>query len=114
MIDAHGGAVQALDHRAVDAGRFDAAAAPHALAFEWRQGECGERSALTGELLDHQQGEVARNLLLAAAGLFDAVSPGIPSQRPLVPDLVAAALAPGDLQEQEGQVPPVVGMGSGA
>ncbi len=94
--------------------RFDAAAAPHPLALERRESECGERSALTGELVDHQQGEVARHLLLAAAGLFDSVSAGVPAQRPLVPDLVAAAVALGDLQEQEGQVSPVVGMGGGA
>ena len=84
------------------------------LALERRESERGERSALTGELVDHQQGEVARDLLLAAAGLFDAVSTGVASQRPLVPDLVATAAALGDLQEQEGQMSPVVGMGGDA
>jgi hypothetical protein len=90
--------------------RFDTAAAPHPLAFERRKSECGERATLTGELLDHQQGEFARNILLAAVGLFDSVSPGVPAQRPLVPDLVAAAVAIGDLQQQQGQVSPVVRM----
>ena len=114
MVDAHGGAVQALDHGSVDPGRFETAVPPHPLALERRESECGERFALAGELVDHPQGEVARNLLLAALGFFDAVSAGVPSQRPLVSDLVAAALALGDLQEQEGQVPPVVRMGGDA
>ena len=52
--------------------------------------------------------------VLPAVGLFDAVPPGIAAKRPLVPDLVAAAVAFGDLLQQEGEMPPVVRMRGGA
>ena len=114
VVDAHGGAVHALHHRAIDARGFHALPAPHALPLGRSQSEGGQPVLLAGELLDHELCQVAGDLLPVAPGLFDSVAAGGAPKRALVADLVAAAFALGDLREQKGQVAPVIGVGGRA